>query len=254
MNITDEYVSSRHVLGSGDGVDHSKPARGMSGQADQERDTHDNLQTCWQRPGHERRTRRGAGPVRQLRDRGAPTPRVAATWTVKPGGAITAKAGKTTLTDKSTDSVLTCTSSSGKGTVKKGSGLSGTGIGSITALSFSNCTGPLGLTFTVHTTHFPWHLNAKTFSGGVTTGTITGIHATLSGPSCSPRWTAPARPPTTAGHGQVQQQHRQAEHDRRRQPARLQRPAGCAGLINNGDAVSFVGSYAVSPKQTITSP
>ena len=29
---------------------------------------------------------------------------VAATWTVKPGGAITAKAGKTTLTDKSTGS------------------------------------------------------------------------------------------------------------------------------------------------------
>src|SRR5262245_43921864 len=70
---------------------------------------------------------------------------IAATWTVKPGGAITAKAGKTTLTDKSTGSQLSCASSTGKGTVKKGSGLSGNGIGSITALSFSNCTGPLGL-------------------------------------------------------------------------------------------------------------
>ena len=60
---------------------------------------------------------------------------VAATWTVKPGGAITAKAGKTTLTDTNTGSTLTCTSSSGKGTVKKGSGLSGTGIGSITSLA-----------------------------------------------------------------------------------------------------------------------
>ena len=29
---------------------------------------------------------------------------------------------------------------------------------------------------------------------------------------------------------------------------------GCAGLVNSGDASSFVGSYAVSPKQTITSP
>ena len=108
---------------------------------------------------------------------------VAAMWTVKPGGVITAKAGTTTLKDTKTGSVLTCTSSSGKGTVKKGSGLSGAGIGSITALGFTNCTGPLGLTFTVKTTHFPWKLNANSYKNGVTTGTISGIHATLSGPS-----------------------------------------------------------------------
>src|SRR5690348_1905382 len=72
---------------------------------------------------------------------------VAATWTVKPGGAITAKAGKTTLKDKNTGSTLQCASSSGKGSVKSGSGLSGAGIGSITALSFNTCTGPLNLTF-----------------------------------------------------------------------------------------------------------
>src|ERR1051326_4026838 len=76
----------------------------------------------------------------------------AATWTVKPGGAITAKAGVTTLTDTKTGSKLTCQSSSGKGSLKSGKGLSGTGIGSITALSFSTCTGPLNLTFTVKTT------------------------------------------------------------------------------------------------------
>src|SRR5579859_6412980 len=109
----------------------------------------------------------------------------AATWTVKPGGAITAKAGKTTLKDTNTGSTLSCASSSGKGSLKSGSGLSGTGIGSITALSFSTCTGPLGLTFTVKTAHFPWHLNAVSFSSGVTTGTITGIHATLTGAGCS---------------------------------------------------------------------
>src|SRR5690348_2261429 len=93
---------------------------------------------------------------------------IAATWTVKPGGAITAKAGTTTLKDTKSGTVLTCASSSGKGTAKKGSGLSGTGIASITALTFSNCKGPLGLAFTVHTTHFPWHLNAKSFTSGVT--------------------------------------------------------------------------------------
>jgi len=30
--------------------------------------------------------------------------------------------------------------------------------------------------------------------------------------------------------------------------------SGCSGLINSGDGSSFKGSYAVSPKQTITSP
>jgi hypothetical protein len=179
---------------------------------------------------------------------------VAATWTVKPGGAITAKAGKTTLTDKNTHSVLTCTSSSGKGTAKTGSGLSGTGIASISTLSFSNCTGPLGLTFTVKTTHFPWHLNAKTFSGGVTTGTITGIHATLSGPSCSATVDGTS---ATANNGSVTAKYSNSTGKLSTTGAgnlHVYNVSGCAGLINTGDSASFVGSYAVSPKQTITSP
>jgi hypothetical protein len=180
--------------------------------------------------------------------------RVAATWTVKPGGAITAKAGKTTLTDKNTGSILTCTSSSGKGTVKKGSGLSGTGIGSITSLGFSNCTGPLSLTFTVKTTHFPWHLNAKSFAGGVTTGTITGIHATLSGPGCSATVDGTG---ATANNGSVTAKYSNSTGKLSTTGAgnlHVYNVSGCAGLINNGDSTSFVGSYAVSPKQTITSP
>jgi hypothetical protein len=179
--------------------------------------------------------------------------KVAATWTVKPGGAITAKAGTTTLTDKSTGSKLTCASSSGKGTVKKGSGLSGTGIGSITALSFSTCKGPLNLTFTVHTTHFPWHLNAKSFAGGVTTGTITGIHATLSGPSCSATVDGTG---AGANNGSVTAKPAtaRASHAGTKGNLHVYNVSGCAGLIKNNDTTSFVGSYAVSPKQTITSP
>lgn len=181
-------------------------------------------------------------------------PGVAATWTVKPGGAITAKAGKTTLKDKNTGSTLSCASSSGKGSVKKGSGLSGTGIGSITALSFSTCTGPLGLTFTVHTTHFPWHLNAKSFSSGVTTGTITGIHATLSGPGCSATVDGTS---ATANNGQVTAKYSNGTGKLTTTGAgnlHVYNVSGCANLINSGDATSFTGSYTVSPKQTITSP
>jgi hypothetical protein len=179
---------------------------------------------------------------------------VAATWTVKPGGAITAKAGTTTLKDTKTGSTLACTSSSGKGTVKKGSGLSGAGIGSITALSFSNCTGPLSLTFTVKTTHFPWHLNAKSISSGVTTGTITGIHATLTGPSCSAVVDGTG---ATANNGMVTAKYSNSTGKLVTTGAgnlHIYNVHGCAGLVGNGDGTSFKGSYTISPKQTITSP
>ncbi len=184
----------------------------------------------------------------------APRTGAAATWTVKPGGAITAKAGVTTLKDTKTGSTLTCQTSSGKGSVKSGSGLSGTGIGSITALSFSNCTGPLGLTFTVKTTHFPWHLNALSYSSGVTTGTITGIHATLTGPSCSAvvDGTGP-----TANNGKVTATYTNSTGKLATTGAgnlHIYNVSGCAGLINSGDGSSFKGSYTVTPKQTITSP
>jgi hypothetical protein len=177
-----------------------------------------------------------------------------ATWTVKPGGAITAKAGVTTLTDTKTGSKLTCQSSSGKGSLKSGSGLSGTGIGSISALSFSTCTGPLNLTFTVKTTHFPWHLNALSFSSGVTTGTITGIHATLTGPGCSAvvDGTGP-----TADNGKVTAKYSNGTGKLTTTGAgnlHAYNVNGCAGLIHSGDTTSFKGSYTVSPKQTITSP
>ena len=179
---------------------------------------------------------------------------VAITFTISPGGAITAKAGKTTLTDKNTGSVLTCASSSSSGTLKKGSGIAGTNIGSISALSFATCTGPLGLTFTVKTAHFPWHLNAKTFSGGVTTGSITGIHATLSGPSCSAVVDGTS---ATANNGMVTAKYSNSTGKLTTTGAgnlHVYNVSGCAGLINNGDASSFKGSYAISPKQTITSP
>lgn len=180
--------------------------------------------------------------------------RVAATWTVKPGGAITAKAGTTKLHDKNTNQTLQCTSSSGKGSAKHGSGLSGTGIASITALSFSHCTGPLGLTFAVKTTHFPWHLNAASFSSGVTTGTITGIHATLTGVGCSAVVDGTG---ASANNGKVTAKYSNGTGKLTTTGAgnlHIYNVSGCAGLIHSGDASSFKGSYTISPKQTITSP
>lgn len=179
----------------------------------------------------------------------------ATTWTVSPGGSITATGGKTTLKDTGTGTTLNCTSSSGKGSVKSGSGLSGTGIGSITSLTFSSCTGPLGLTFTVTSSAFPWSLNATSFSSGVTSGTISGVHAKLSGPSCSATVDGTS---ATADNGTVDVTYTNSTGVLKVLTTggnlHIYGVSGCAGLIKSGDASTFSGSYTVSPKQTITSP
>jgi hypothetical protein len=179
----------------------------------------------------------------------------ATTWTVSPGGSITATAGTTTLKDTGTGTTLKCTSSSAKGSVKSGSGLSGTGLGSITSLTFSSCTGPLGLTFTVTSSAFPWHLNASSYSSGVTSGTLSGIHAKLSGPSCSATVDGTS---STADNGTADATYTNSSGALKVLTTggnlHIYGVSGCAGLIKSGDGSTFSGTYTVSPKQTITSP
>src|SRR5690349_7565253 len=179
---------------------------------------------------------------------------VAITFSISPGGAITAKAGKTTLTDTNTHSVLSCTSSSSSGTLKKGHGISGASLGTITKLSFTNCTGPLNLKFTVTNSGFPWTLHGTSFKSGVTTGTITGIKSKLSGPSCS----ATVGGTTAGSKGTVKVTYTNSSGALKVLATggnlHVFNVSGCAGLINSGDATQFVGTYTVTPKQTITSP
>jgi hypothetical protein len=185
-------------------------------------------------------------------------PAVAATtWTVTPGGAITAKSGTATLRDTKTGNSMTCTSSSTSGTLKKGSGLSGTGVGSITKKSYTGCTGPLGVTITVTAHGLPWKLNAVSYdkTTGVTTGTITGADATLSGPSCSADADG-----TGAGkdNGTVTFTYTNSSGKLKVLTTggnlHIYDVSGCGGLINSGDPATISASYTVRPKQTITSP
>ena len=75
----------------------------------------------------------------------------ARTWTVTPGGTVTGTAGATILKDSNTGTTLTCTSSQATGTIGSGSGLANP-LGSIGSLSFNNCTGPLGISFSASVT------------------------------------------------------------------------------------------------------
>ena len=180
----------------------------------------------------------------------------ATTFTVKPGGAVTGTAGKTVLKDTKTGTVLTCVSSATKATLKKGSGVSGTALGKITSVTFSTCTGPGGLKFTATTsasTTHPWHLNATSFSNGVTKGTITLVTAALSGNGC----TATVAGTTATSTGKTNGSYSNSTHVLTASGGNLHVwnvSAGCLGLINTGDGTTFTGKYKISPAQTITSP
>lgn len=178
-----------------------------------------------------------------------------ATWTVKPGGAITGAASGTVLKDNSTGTKLSCKTSKAKGTAKKGSGLAGAKIAKITSVTFATCTGPAGLTFTVKTTATaskPWFLNAKTYSGGVTHGTLTGIKATLSGTACS----ATVAGTSASKTGSVKGTYTNSTHVLKVSPTggtlHIWNVSGCLGLIANGNASGFTGKYKITPAQTIT--
>lgn len=177
----------------------------------------------------------------------------ATTWTVTPGGSVSGSAGTTTLKDTNTGTTLTCSSSKASGSLKSGSGLTNP-IGSITTLTFSNCTGPLGITFTV-TNSGPNPLNANSYSSGVTSGTITQIHATISGAGCSATVDGSS---AGAHNGTVNATFTNSTSVLKvittGSTLHIYNVSGCFGLLNNNDGATFSGSYTITPAQTVTSP
>jgi hypothetical protein len=179
----------------------------------------------------------------------------AASWTVTPGGAVTGAAGTTTLADSTTGTSLSCSSSSATGTLVSGSGQASP-LGSITGITFNNCTGPLGISFSASVTG-PFPLNGKSYNAttGVTTGSITNIHGALSGPLCSASVDGTS---ATANNGTVKARYKNSSHKltvlTTGGTLHIYNVSGCFGLINSGDSATFSGVYVISPNQTITSP
>lgn len=182
----------------------------------------------------------------------------ATTWTIKPGGSYTAKSGKTTLTDTKTGAVLTCTSSTAAGKLKSGS-MQTSPIGTATKNTFSNCTGPAGLTFSVTTSAFPWEVNATSYSSGTAKGSITGIHAVLKGTNNTCKATVDGTG-ATKDNGMVKISHSNSAATK----LKILGPGdnlhaynvstGCLGALNSGDPTTFVTTYTLNKAQTITSP
>ncbi|QKW06255.1 hypothetical protein HUT18_07420 [Streptomyces sp. NA04227] len=166
-----------------------------------------------------------------------------ATWTVSPGGAITAHAQVPTLTVPA--ATLTCDSADATGSVKSGSGLDGAGIGQINSLTFDNC-GLAGISFEVTTSNTPWALNVTGVNAANpdwVDGTISGITAHIEGTGCSADFSG-----TVTGRYQNDTGELVVDGGGDLTASN----ANCLGLINDGDVASFEAAFAVSPNQTIT--
>jgi hypothetical protein len=191
------------------------------------------------------------------------TPAFAATWTVSSGGTITGTlSGTATLRDTTTGQNVTCTVATASGSIPNGTGLAGAGIGKITASTFgtsaTKCSGPLGSSFTaVLTPGTTWKINAVSYNAttGVTSGTITGVSATVTGSSlfgaCDSVVTGSANTATYTNSTHVLKVAADAT------PALTISSvtgSGCVGLINNNDKATLAASFTISPSVKITSP
>ncbi len=185
----------------------------------------------------------------------------AGTWTVSgfptPPAGVTGTSTNTVLTDPATGTQLKCTTASVTVTATNGTGLSGTNLAQVTAASWSGCSGPLGITFSVTAQNLPWSLNAVSYNSttGVTTGTLTGVEAHISGVGCTAdfRGTSSTTPATLNGT-YTNSSHKLTVLGTGGNLHAYNVSGSCLGLINNGDAANYTGDYITSTPVTITSP
>jgi hypothetical protein len=178
------------------------------------------------------------------------------TWTITRGGAVTATTKSLTINDVTHKAGLPCKSSTVKGKLKSGKGLSGINAGTVTSSAVAGCSA-LGFTVTVKAGHLPWHLSLVSYNAakGVTTGILTGIHITLAVPAigCSAVVDGTGK---AADNGKIQVTYTNKTGKLAAVAAgaklRLFSVTNCMGVISNGDAIAIVGTYTLTPKQKIT--
>ncbi len=187
----------------------------------------------------------------------------ATTWTIQPGGAITAtSSGRFTLKDATNGVVLGCLSATASGTLKHGSGLPGSRAGSLSAVGLTRCTGPgisdSDVILTLQATDLPWHVNLSSYDAAtsVATGTVSHLQIMMSFHGCTAVVDGKSG---TASDGWVPFTYTDST-------GRLTLlatggnlhfwnvSAGCLGLVDSGDRARLGAAFTVNPKQAITSP
>lgn len=177
-------------------------------------------------------------------------------WTITPGGAVTATTKSFTIEDVTHKVGLPCKSSTVKGKLKAGKGLSGTNAGTVTSAAVAGCSID-SFTVTVKAGHLPWHVNLVSYNSakGVTTATLTGIHITFGVPAigCTAVVDGTAK---AADDGTLQATYTNKTGKLTTLATgaklRLFSVTNCDGVVNDGDAIAIIASYVLSPKQKIT--
>lgn len=177
----------------------------------------------------------------------------ATTWTVHPGGGVLLSMVRmTTLTDTATGSTRAC-GSVGSGVLKRGSGLSGTGIGSV---------GPMGYSCAVQAQRLaprglPWRLNLSSYDArtGLSRGTISHLQLAFSTHGCRALINGTSGA-TSDGVVAVTYANRTAKLTILSSGATLHwyHVHDCGHLAANGDPATLSAAYTIGRPQTITSP
>jgi hypothetical protein len=141
------------------------------------------------------------------------------------------------------------------GTLKRGSGLAGSGAGSISAFAFNHCTSPLGVTWSLTATDLPWRVNLLSASGGVVTGSIGQMQIQLAGPGCT---AVIAGTSAIASDGHIKFSYSNGTGHLKTLiiggNLHVYNVKGCAGLYNTGDPLTISANFTLTPEQAITSP
>lgn len=171
--------------------------------------------------------------------------------TVSGGSSVSASSSHTVLTDKGVS--VTCTSSKAKSSVKSATGTSPVTIGSVSSLSFSGCTGPLGkVTVTVNKLPYKLQIDSKT-SGGKTAGIVAGVNTHVSTTGCSFNVTGSAPGDYNNSNHTLTMTPTPTPPGLNGAQLTISGVSGCAGLVSNGDHPTYKATYSVSPGVTITS-
>jgi len=140
---------------------------------------------------------------------------------------------------------------------------SGTGrtnpLGKITAAAYNSCTVigvGAGITTSASSTN-PWVLRGRTYASGVTHGSIRNVATSFSitGPLGTCTGNVAGANATTPGQVAVTYKNVNGSLIMGGGNLHAWNVTGqCLGDINTGDPITVVGTYILSPRQTITSP
>ena len=177
------------------------------------------------------------------------------TWSVSPGGKFTGRqSGKVTIGDTNTKKSLVCLKSTGTGKFESGTGLSGTGIGSVKTLTDTNCTDASGGTYTVTPTGLPWALNATNYfvTKNTVYGTMTGIGFTITGAACTATIAGDTSTTTGTIVIHIHNSPSKLKFEAAGGDLRVYVTSGCTGLFKTGNKITIDNGYGLTPAETIT--